>query len=165
MSTVVAGFFYGEKESLMGKTLFIIAAFILTVACAKAQVDSTSPDTPVTFDAVTLKIGDQQLDVEYAKTFEQRARGLMFRKTLCDNCGMFFKFSSPRLAGMWMKNTSVPLDVAFIDRNGVITDIKPLTPHSLESVGSSKEVLYALEMNQGWFAENNITVGDQITID
>ena len=56
-------------------------------------------------------------------------------------------------------------DVAFIDRKGVITDIKSLTPHSLESVGSSKEVLYALEMNQGWFAENNIKVGDQITID
>ena len=78
---------------------------------------------------------------------------------------MLFDYGSSKLIRMWMKNTFVPLDVAFIDRNGVITDIKPLTPHSLESVGSSKEVLYALEMNQGWFAENNIKVGDQVTID
>jgi hypothetical protein len=119
----------------------------------------------VVFDKATLTVGEETLNVEYAKTFEQRARGLMFRKSLCEDCGMFFKFESPRFAGMWMKNTFIPLDVAFIDRNGVITDIKPLTPHSLESVGSSKEVLYALEMNQGWFAENEIKVGDQITID
>jgi uncharacterized membrane protein (UPF0127 family) len=146
----------------MGKSFFIVAALVLTLGYAQAQVDAEST---VVFDSTSLVIGEEKLDVEYAKTFEQRARGLMFRKSLCDDCGMFFKFESPRHAGMWMKNTFIPLDVAFIDRNGVITDIKPLTPHSLKSVGSSKEVLYALEMNQGWFAEHNIRVGDQITID
>lgn len=88
----------------------------------------------------------------------------MFRKELCEDCGMFFTFDTAKYAGMWMKNTFIPLDVAFIDRNGVITDIKPLMPHSLESVGSSKKVLYALEMNQGWFANHSVKVGDQITI-
>ncbi|GFD88448.1 hypothetical protein KUL152_06740 [Tenacibaculum sp. KUL152] len=146
----------------MGKSFFIVAALVLTLGCAQAQVEAEST---VAFDKATLTVGEETLNVEYAKTFEQRARGLMFRKSLCEDCGMFFKFESPRFAGMWMKNTFIPLDVAFIDRNGVITDIKPLTPHSLESVGSSKEVLYALEMNQGWFAENEIKIGDQITID
>ena len=149
----------------MGKPFFIVAALVLTLGCAKAQVDPVASLNQVSFDSISLKIGDKLYEVEYAKTFDQRAQGLMFRKTLCEDCGMFFKFSSPKYAGMWMKNTFVPLDVAFIDRNGVITDIKPLTPHSLESVGSSKEVLYALEMNQGWFAGNGINVGDQVTID
>lgn len=149
----------------MGKSFFIVAVLVLTLGCAKAQVDPTASSNQVSFDSISLKIGDKHYEVEYAKTFEQRAQGLMFRKTLCEDCGMFFKFSSPKYAGMWMKNTFVPLDVAFIDRNGVITDIKPLTPHSLESVGSSKEVLYALEMNQGWFAGNGIHVGDQVMID
>ena len=149
----------------MGKSFFIVAVLVLTLGCAKAQNDPEALLNKVTFDKISLKIGGERYEVEYANSYEQRARGLMFRKALCDNCGMFFKFSSPKYAGMWMKNTFVPLDVAFIDRKGVITDIKPLTPHSLESVGSSKEVLYALEMNQGWFAENNIHVGDRITID
>lgn len=149
----------------MGKSFFIVAVLVLTLGCAKAQVDPVASLNQVSFDLISLKIGDKHYEVEYAKTFEQRAQGLMFRKTLCEDCGMFFKFSSPKYAGMWMKNTFVPLDVAFIDRNGVITDIKPLTPHSLESVGSSKEVLYALEMNLGWFAGKGIHVGDQVTID
>ncbi|KXJ61275.1 MAG: hypothetical protein AXW14_02870 [Alteromonas sp. Nap_26] len=149
----------------MGKSFFIVAVLVLTLGCAKAQVDPVASLNQVSFDSISLKIGDKLYEVEYAKTFQQRAQGLMFRKTLCEDCGMFFKFSSPKYAGMWMKNTFVPLDVAFIDRNGVITDIKPLTPHSLESVGSSKEVLYALEMNQGWFAGNGIHVGDHVTID
>ena len=113
-----------------------------------------NPQGSVEFDQITLEIAEQEYTVEYAQSFEQRAQGLMFRTTLCDNCGMFFKFDSEKFAGMWMKNTNVPLDVAFIDRNGVITDIKPLTPHSLKSVGSSK----------GWFAEHKVSVGDRITI-
>ena len=65
---------------------------------------------------------------------------------------------------MWMKNTYIPLDVAFIDKKGTITDIKPLQPHDLTSVGASTKVMYALEMNQGWFARHDIQVGDHIVI-
>ena len=104
-------------------------------------------------------------NMEIADNYSKRKKGLMYRDNIEKDFGMLFIWDNKRFQCMWMKNTFVPLDVAFIDRNGVITDIKPLTPHSLESVGSSKEVLYALEMNQGWFAENNIKVGDQITID
>ena len=113
-----------------------------------------------TFDGKEAK-----LNLVVSNTDLSRKRGLMNQASLEKNSGMIFIWPSAKKQCMWMKNTFVPLDVAFIDRKGVITDIKPLTPHSLESVGSSKEVLYALEMNQGWFAENNIKVGDQITID
>lgn len=90
--------------------------------------------------------------------------GLMFREQMCADCGMLFKFEPAKQASMWMKNTFIPLDVAFIDRNGVITDIKPLNPEELKSVGASKVVTYALEMNRGWFAGHDIHVGDQIIV-
>ena len=64
-----------------------------------------------------------------------------------------------------MKNTFVPLDLAYITVDGSIVDIKQLQPHDLNSVVSSQEVLFALEMNQGWFAKNGIKVGDKISIE
>ncbi|WP_414829815.1 DUF192 domain-containing protein [Alteromonas sp. H39] len=140
-------------------TLAFIALFLLTAAAVQAI-----PDLPVKFDSASIEVKGQEYPVEYAQTYEQRARGLMYRKSLCEDCGMLFRFSTPKKASMWMKNTFIPLDVAFIDRNGVITDIKALQPHNLESVGASEEVIYALEMNQGWFARQNIKVGDQIIV-
>lgn len=77
---------------------------------------------------------------------------------------MLFVFSSESISSMWMKNTLVPLDVAYIDKNGVVTDIMPMQPEDLTSITSSKPVLYALEMNQGWFAKNNVKVGDRATV-
>ena len=114
--------------------------------------------------AVTVVVKDVELSVEYAQTFEQRAQGLMYRLSLCEQCGMLFRFDSERMVSMWMKNTYLPLDVAFITKDGHITDIKPMYPHNLTPVGASQPVLYALEMNQGWFARNSIVVGDHITI-
>ena len=147
----------------MAKTTFIaIALFVLLgygAFNASAQMEPS-----VEFDQITLTIDGKLYQMEYAHSFEQRAQGLMFRESLCDDCGMFFKFASSRYASMWMKNTNIALDVAYIDRNGVITDIKPLEPHDLTSVQATKEVLYALEMNQGWFASHDIRVGDQIEI-
>lgn len=142
-----------------GLVTILLSASLLTASLVQAQQDDN-----VSFDQVTIKIKGQTLSLEYAKTFAQRAQGLMHRKALCEDCGMLFRFSPAKRASMWMKNTFIPLDVAFIDRNGVITDIKPLTPHDLTSVGASKVVTYALEMNQGWFADNGVVVGDKISV-
>nr|WP_245953114.1 DUF192 domain-containing protein [Alteromonas aestuariivivens] len=118
----------------------------------------------VEFNSARIQIGKKVLEVEFAQTDRQRSRGLMYRTSLCDDCGMLFHFFPARQASMWMKNTLIPLDVAFIDRNGVITDIKPLQPQDLTSVGASKAVSFALEMNQGWFAAHQIAVGDRIIV-
>lgn len=126
---------------------------------------ATTAATPIAFEQATVTVNDTAYQVEYAQTFEQRARGLMFRKQLCEDCGMLFRFSPPKQASMWMKNTFVPLDVAFITKDGVITDIKPLEPHDLTSVGASRRVTYALEMNQGWFAQHDVQVGDTVHIE
>lgn len=116
------------------------------------------------FGAIKLQLNDINVRVEYAWSFALRAQGLMYRKSLCQQCGMLFHFDSVRPASMWMKNTYIPLDVAFIDQQGVITDIKAMQPHDQIAVGSSRPVLYALEMKQGWFAANGIKVGDRMKI-
>ncbi len=134
------------------------------LAVASMSFIGVNAQEDIDFDEITIKINNNKLNVEYAQTFEQRARGLMYRKAMCEDCGMLFRFDEPKRASMWMKNTFIPLDVAFIDRNGVITDIKPLQPHDLTSVAASKQVQFALEMNQGWFADNNIKVGHKITL-
>lgn len=141
------------SSKLMASGL-LLAGLLLSVCNANA----------VDFDTAQIDVNGVELQVEFAQTFEQRAQGLMFRKTLCESCGMLFEFNPAKQASMWMKNTFLPLDVAFIDRNGVITDIKPLEPHDLTSVGASKVVKYALEMNQGWFAAHDIHVGDPLIV-
>ena len=116
------------------------------------------------FGSAKISFNDITLDVEYANTFEMRAKGLMFRKSLCADCGMLFRYDSPRIASMWMKNTFIPLDVAFITADGTITDIISMKPHDLTSIRSTEVVQYALEMNPGWFTKRDIQVGEKLTI-
>lgn len=118
----------------------------------------------VDFEKVWLQLGQHQLQVEYAQNWQQRQRGLMYRTSLCDDCGMLFHFDQPQIASMWMKDTLLPLDVAFIDDKGHISDILAMQPRDLTPVKSSRAVRYALEMNQGWFAKHGIQVGDKITL-
>lgn len=115
-------------------------------------------------DTVTIKIGEKALNIAYADSPQERQLGLMYRKKMCDDCGMLFKFERSKIAGIWMKNTYIPLDLAYITKEGVIVDIKPLTPHDLVAVNSPEPVLYALEMNQGWFDKQNIRVGDKVDL-
>lgn len=114
---------------------------------------------------INIAFANKSLQVEFADSFDERALGLMHRKTLCEDCGMLFQFDSEMIASIWMKNTFVALDLAYITVDGKIVDIKPLEPHDLTSVRSSEPVLYALEMNQGWFAKNGIKVGDKVSIE
>ena len=88
--------------------------------------------------------------------------GLMFREKLGQDSGMLFIFNEVSEKSFHMKNTSIPLDIAFINKDGIIESIKELKPHNLNPVYSESEVLYALEVNRGWFIENNIKVGDRV---
>lgn len=114
---------------------------------------------------INIEFHNMALTVEFADSPDERALGLMHRKSLCEDCGMLFQFDSERIASIWMKNTFVPLDLAYITVDGTIIDIKQLEPHDLTSVKSSQPVLFALEMNQGWFEKNNIKEGDKLSIE
>ena len=89
----------------------------------------------------------------------------MFRKELPEDFGMIFVWDSKKIQCMWMRNTFVPLSVAYIDNLGEIIDIYDMVPLSKTPVCSKKPVLYALEVNQGWFKKKGINVGDILTID
>ncbi len=89
-------------------------------------------------------------------------RGLMFRKTLEENKGMLFVFPEPKQAVFWMRNTQIPLSVAYLDAKGRILEIHDMFPYDETAVPSSSPlVAYALETNQGWFGKNKISPADQ----
>ena len=111
---------------------------------------------------IPLYLKDKEIRVEVAKTWEERARGLMGRKTLGDLEGMLFIFETEDYHSFWMKNTLIPLSIAFIDKEGRIVDMTDMKPLTLESHMPSKRILYALEMKQGWFSANGIRVGDYV---
>jgi uncharacterized membrane protein (UPF0127 family) len=106
-----------------------------------------------------------EITVEIARTDEERAKGLMFRKALPDGQGMIFVFDRDQQLSFWMKNTVIPLSIAFIASDGYIIEIKDMQPNDLNSVKSSRSVRYALEVPQGWFNRVNVKAGDVVKID
>ena len=86
----------------------------------------------------------------------------MYRESLEENQGMLFVYPEQRTLGFWMKDTLIPLDIAYIDREGRIVDIQQMEPQTTETHDSAAPAMYALEMNQGWFEANGIRIGDLI---
>lgn len=108
-----------------------------------------------------VKIAGHVLHVEIANTPAQRQRGLMFRKSMPEDHGMLFIFPSDQLLSFWMKNTYIPLDIAYIAQDGTIEEIHHMTPLSLNPIQSDHYVRYALEVNGGAFKAMGIVVGDK----
>jgi len=109
-----------------------------------------------------LKIKGHSLRVELANTDESRRIGLMHRRSMADNQGMLFVYEQPALHAMWMKNTLIPLAVAFIDGDGRIINIEEMLPQTLDTHGAQAPASYSLEVNQGWFAKRGIKAGDRV---
>jgi len=101
---------------------------------------------------------------EVARTQEQRNEGLMFRKELADGRGMIFIFETDQILSFWMKNTLIPLSIAYIASDGRIIDIKNMYPKDENSVSSSRSARYALEVPQGWFSRAGVKEGDIVDV-
>lgn len=114
---------------------------------------------PVKFKVVSLSAGIHLIKAEVAASEAEREQGLMFREKMGPNEGMVFLFGAPAGVCMWMKNTLLPLSVAFIDDDGKIINIEEMKPQTTESHCGLKPVSYALEMNAGWFKQKNIKPG------
>jgi uncharacterized membrane protein (UPF0127 family) len=111
-------------------------------------------------------VGAYSVKVEVARTEKERARGLMYRYRMAENQGMLFIFEKPGNHSFYMKNTFIPLSIAFISKEFrivKITDMKPLDEKTHHS--SSVPVLYALEMNQGWFQKRRIGAGTKVNLE
>jgi uncharacterized membrane protein (UPF0127 family) len=129
--------------------------FVLALALAAAAL---AQDLPV----VQLNAGMYLIRAEVAADFGSRAQGLMYRKQLPSNAGMLFVFDQPGEQCMWMKNTLIPLSVAFMDDGGTIINIEEMAPQTLDSHCARRPARYALEMNGGWFAARGIKPGMRI---
>jgi uncharacterized membrane protein (UPF0127 family) len=108
---------------------------------------------------VELSIEMRQIHAELADTVPARMQGLMYRTSLAPNSGMLFVYERPSMECMWMKNTLVPLSVAFFDQAGRLINIERMQPQTEDSHCTARPASYALEMEQGWFARNGIRPG------
>jgi hypothetical protein len=135
----------------MNQRVLLLAAALAFALAALAQLP-----------AVQLQAGMHLIRAEVADTFASRMQGLMHRKALAQNAGMLFVFDESATHCMWMKNTYVPLSVAFLDERGAILNIADMTPHSEDSHCAAKPARYALEMSRGWFAERGIKPGSRL---
>jgi len=109
-----------------------------------------------------LRVAEQILTVEIAATPQAMARGLMFREHMPEDHGMLFIWPGDQVVAMWMKNTLIPLSVAFIDRDFRVLNIADMEPHSLRTHPSLGPARYALEVNQGWFGRHSVDAGTRI---
>jgi len=114
------------------------------------------------FLSLTLK--EKKIRVEVVRTEGEKAKGLMFREKLGKNEGMLFVYEREETLSFWMKNTRIPLSIAFIAKDGKIVDIQDMEPFNLQSHVSARPAQYALEANQGWFKKNGIEVGELVKL-
>ncbi|MBY5814444.1 DUF192 domain-containing protein [Rhizobium leguminosarum] len=139
----------------------LLALFFMVALPALADEEMRFDKEPLLIQTATGKV--LHFTVEIASTPDQRARGLMFRKTMADDAGMIFDFDQPRRVTMWMENTILPLDMLFADDTGTIRHIKEkAVPYSRDIIDSMVAVKYVVELNAGTVAKLGIRPGDRI---
>jgi uncharacterized protein len=142
--------------------LFPILFFLPLASCAgkKAVTDSPNP----TLKTAAIMAGGAPVLAEIARTEVERERGLMFRTSLEDGKGMLFIFDQDERLSFWMKNTRIPLSLAYISSDGTIQQIVELEPESLAPVQAERSVRYALEAPKLWFGRAGVRVGDRVRL-
>jgi uncharacterized membrane protein (UPF0127 family) len=147
----------------------IVLSFAFCACIAQSSESRSSqtgkPQTDLTTAVITINSqkGPVPLEVELARTETERNTGLMYRTELEDGKGMLFIFERDEVLSFWMKNTFIPLSIAYISYDGTIIDIRNMYPLDISSVHSSRSVRYALEVPQGWFAKAGINAGDKVS--
>ncbi|MBI3884867.1 MAG: DUF192 domain-containing protein [Opitutae bacterium] len=145
-------------------TAFAAIALALLTACGGGEADKDTPPKTV-LDFFPIKIGARTVRMQIAALPAEQQQGLMFRKTMGDDEGMIFVFTSPQQMGFWMRNTTLPLDIGYIDPTGELKEIYPMYPLDERSVSSrSRNIQFCLEMNQGWFKANGVKPGDKLDL-
>jgi len=155
------------RNSVVTLLTFSLALCISVGSVAQSQTEAqtqaltqgqpTLPTVPLTINGVTLK-------TEIAKTGMERYMGLSFRKSLANDAAMLFVYPSEQQLTFTMRNTLIPLSIAYLSKDLVINEIHlmPVGPNQL--FPSKRHAQYALEVNQGWFKQHGIAVGDQVTL-
>ena len=134
-----------------------LCATLLLGAAAQAQT-GPQPRLPT----IELSAGMHLIKTEVAQTAEQQATGMMFRREMGANEGMLFANDAPSPRCFWMRNTLVPLSIAFLADDGSVVNIADMEPQSEKLHCSAQPVRFALEVNKGWFAKRGIKAGSRI---
>jgi uncharacterized protein len=132
------------------------------IAVLSLAAIASAQEAPQKLAQVRLTAGIHNINAELASTPPQREIGLMFRSVMAANDGMLFIFERPGQQCFWMKNTLIPLSVAFIGDDGSVVNIDDMKPQTLDSHCSAKPVRFVLEMNEGWFAKRGIKAGSRL---
>jgi uncharacterized membrane protein (UPF0127 family) len=157
----------------------VCAALAFAVACGGGGEGNGAQDVPTPLlsqeagspgdssqvgsgELVAVRVGGHEIRVEIADDASERERGLMYRESLPEDQGMLFVYASQQVRSFWMRNTLIPLDIAFIDPDGLIVDVQQMQPQTDELTTSRYPMMYALEMNLGWFETNGVEVGDRL---
>jgi len=139
----------------LGRWAAAVAALVLAGA-------AHALDGPQKLAAIRLQAGIHNITAEVASTPEQRQIGLMLRPSMGANEGMLFVFEQQGQQCFWMKNTLIPLSIAFVADDGTVVNVESMKAQTLEGHCSEKPVRFALEMNEGWFAKRGIKPGSRL---
>lgn len=140
---------------MMIKQLFVMLVLLPLMACAAEEPRET-------FSLVPLQVGDTLIDVQLADTPQKRAQGLMFQQSA--DPGMLLLYREPTAISLWMANTAMALDVAYIGADWAIAELITLEPFDKTPVPSQQPVIAALEMPRGWFAKHGVVVGQKVVL-
>lgn len=132
--------------------MFMLYAYIVATPAAEIEPLKTQ----------TIQVGLKTIEVEVADELHERRLGLMHRTSMDINHGMLFVYTEAEVRSFWMKNTHIPLSIAYISSECTIVHIAHMTPLSTKSVPSIHPAQFALEMNQGWFQASGVKVGDSL---
>jgi uncharacterized membrane protein (UPF0127 family) len=155
-----------KNANPVSRALAALAALLLPLlagGCGAGKPPEAPADLKTVADHFTVGIGGRPVSLQFAVLEAEQQRGLMQRPDLGRDEGMIFVSDPPHREDFWMKDTPEALDIAFAGRDGVIAEIYPLYPFNLATVSSkSDQIEFAVEMRQGWFAENRVRPGAAI---
>ncbi len=135
---------------------------LLATALVSLPALSLAQDGPQHLPTTTLGAGILNLKVEVAQTPREHEIGLMYRTSMPANEGMLFVFERTGQQCFWMKNTLIPLSVAFVADDGTVVNVDEMKPETLDSHCSVRQVRFVLEMNTGWFKRHGVKAGDKL---
>ena len=141
---------------------WVLSALLLACSFANLAASASAQDQAQRLPAIRLNAGIHVIRAEVAESPDQRSIGLMHRDSMPSNDGMLFVFEQAAVQCFWMKNTRLPLSIAFLSDDGEVINIEAMAPQTLNSHCSKKPVRLALEMNAGWFDKRGIKAGSKL---
>ena len=149
-------------SQLLERVALLLFCLMIGLSAGCQNAVAQQPDKLETFALVSLQLADITVQVQLADTPEKRSQGLMFQQSA--EPGMFLLYPEPTSMSLWMANTSMALDVAYIAPDWTIAQLVQLQPFDKTPVPSPGPVIAALEMPRGWFASHGITVGARVAL-